>query len=145
MPQITPEQLLEVAGEDKFLRLVDKSGDGVMGSEELKAVQKALGRAEGLADSLIGTKYTKLPDDEVPDVLLGFLADVTFWYLADDSGPTSEQQRQRFEDAKRWMKAVGKGDAQLGNESNTAPLRTTAAVHAGPDRKFTVAQTKGLL
>ena len=87
------------------------------GQEELDDLLKAGGSfadveaaAASLASGYIGTQYT-LPLLTVPDVVKGWVLDITRYRLWDDQAP--EEVRRRYEDALQQLRDLAAGKLAL--------------------------------
>lgn len=146
MAHVTAQQLREHLGSRRFLELADLDGDGAVDSEEFAALEAALSRAESVLASHTGTKYAKLKDEDVTPALLGYLVDLTAYYMSPTDDVMSEELQSRRKQAETWAKSVGMNKAQLGSESGEDfTTRVPSVRRRGPDREFTIAKTEGLL
>ncbi|BAE73598.1 hypothetical protein SGGMMB4_00794 [Sodalis glossinidius str. 'morsitans'] len=97
-------------------RLVDGRSDEAAARQK---VSQALTDASALMDSFIAARYA-LPLSVVPSVLKQHACTLAFYYLNDERA--TEQTRQSYQDALRWLEAVKKGELPLGVDSdNQAP------------------------
>lgn len=96
----------------------------------MTAVENALSDASGLMDSYLSTRYP-LPVIHFPDLLKRLCVDIAVYWLAQDGGGTTEEKRQRYEDAVAWLERLAQGKAELnitGSESETqTPTGTQGA------------------
>jgi len=131
MPYATAAQLENAIGTEAFLRVVDRDDDGQV---DATAVDEALDSASSFADSYIAT-FLPMPDPP-PDALAKAVAWIAWYYLAGESFTT--YQRQRYEDAVRWLEHVQAGKATLGIPPVTSsPSSAGSVVLASQPRLMT--------
>ncbi|ASX25874.1 gp436 family protein [Candidatus Williamhamiltonella defendens] len=124
MPYATLEEMTHRYGEDFLYTIADRNNDDRV---DMTAVEHALSDASGLMDSYLSTRYA-LPLMHFPDLLKRLCVDIAVYWLARDGGGTTEEKRQRYEDAVAWLERLAQGKTELhitGSESETqTPTRT---------------------
>lgn len=126
MPYATVEDITNRYGEDFLYTIADRDNDDTL---DTTAVESALSDASGLMDSYLSTRYT-LPLVEFPDFLKRLCADVAVYWLAEDGGGTTEEKRQRYEDAVEWLERIAKGKAELNITDSEGETETPAGTVA---------------
>lgn len=132
---VTKAALIELYSETDLVRLTDTTNVPPTTIDDAK-VDRAIVDAESQADTYLRARYT-LPLAEVPAVLTRHVGAVVWWYL---KGPNraSEDDRQAYEDAMRWLEKVGDGKAVLVESDGDQVAGGKADVRiAGPDRVIT--------
>lgn len=127
MPYATVEDITHRYGEQGLYTMAEQDNDDTV---DTTAVEKALSDASGLMDSYLSTQYT-LPLMEAPDLLKRLCADIAVYWLSQDGGGTTEEKRQRYEDAMEWLERLAQGKAQLpvtDAQSGTQACNGTAGV-----------------
>lgn len=104
MPHASEAQLSEYLG-PRLLVIADRDGDGVA---DAPLVAAALSRADGLIDGYI---VRFLPLAVVVPELTQASLDIATYYLAGNL--KTDQERERFEDAIKWLVHLSKGVATL--------------------------------
>ncbi len=127
MSYATVEDIINRYGENFLYTIADRDNDDTL---DTTAVDSALSDASGLMDSYLSTRYT-LPLVDYPDLLKRLCADIAVYWLAEDGGGTTEEKRQRYEDALQWLGRIANGKAELNiidsdDESDT-PAGTVAS------------------
>ncbi|EGG93502.1 Mu-like prophage protein [gamma proteobacterium IMCC1989] len=123
MTYATVEDINARYGDDFLYTIADRDNDDTL---DTTAVESALADATGSINSYLSTRYT-LPLVETPDLLKRHCASIAVYWLATDNGGASEDQRQQYEDATKWLERIAKGTAELnigesseGEETETA-------------------------
>lgn len=102
------QDLIDRYGETEILELTDRDQSGDIDED---VADRAIDDASAEVDGYIGGKYS-LPLDSPPAVLTRITADIARYRLYDNIA--TEEVRRRYEDALRFLKAVGKGEISLG-------------------------------
>jgi phage gp36-like protein len=114
--------LVERFGEQEIIQLTDRKGIGVIDEDVLA---RSLQDADAEIDGYIGGRVT-LPLTSVPKILVGYACDIARYKLyADD--PT-ENVRNRYKDAIRFLELVGQGKLSLGVTTDNEPVVTAGGV-----------------
>ena len=114
MPYATKQDMIDRFGEEELIQLTDRSNAGVIDDQVLN---RAIADADAEIDGYLGGRYA-LPLAIVPVSLGRIAADVTRYYLYEDAA--TDHVRQRYEDAVRFMRAVGEGKVSLGIDASGA-------------------------
>lgn len=114
MPYATQQDLVDRFGETEVIQLSDRASTGAI---DAAVVAAKLADAEAEIDSYLAGRYT-LPLDPVPLTLQRIACDITRYHLYDDR-PT-EYVAKRYDAAVAFLKAVNKGDIQLGVDAGGA-------------------------
>ena len=127
MSYATVEDIINRYGENFLYTIADRDNDDTL---DTTAVDSALSDASGLMNSYLSTRYT-LPLVDFPDLLKRLCTDIAVYWLAEDGGGTTEEKRQRYEDALQWLGRIANGKAELNiidsdDESDT-PAGTVAS------------------
>lgn len=106
----TPQDMVKKFGETEYCALanishVDASDDGVMAY--------ALQAASDEIDGYIGGRYT-LPLVTHPPILTGIACDVARYRLTGNEHPCTDDIRERYQLAVRYLEKVARGDVTLG-------------------------------
>ncbi len=82
------------------------------GVVDMQAVDRALLDASAYIDSFLQSQYD-VPLAHVPAVIVRYCVDVALYWMAENGGGVSEERRQRFDDATKWLERVSDGKAAL--------------------------------
>ncbi len=118
MSYATPQTLIDQYGEAEVVRSADRDQDGVADPD---VVERALVGADGIIDSRIGVKY-ELPVNPVPVVLVEYAGDIALYRMSAETGTYTEEKRQRYDDALKWLDLVAAGKAVLGGQPEPPPV-----------------------
>ncbi|MCY1003999.1 DUF1320 domain-containing protein [Nannocystis pusilla] len=142
MTYATLQTLTDQFGADEVLVSSDRDHDGVSDPD---VVARALAHADGLINSRIGVKY-KLPLQVVPEVLVAYAGDIALYRMSQDTGPLTEEKRQRYEDALLWLDKVAAGKAVLdGAPEPEAKTSANGIKVVAAAREFTREKLGGIL
>ncbi|WP_434361054.1 DUF1320 family protein [Parasalinivibrio latis] len=111
----TLDDMLARYGEDVVYTLADTDGNGAL---DESGAERSLRDATGLINSYLGSRYP-LPLPNTPALLTRLCVDIALYWLADDAGGATEERRQRFEDAIKWLESSAKGQVALGVEDDS--------------------------
>lgn len=111
MPYATPQDMIDRFEEREMIQLTDRHDTGSIDSTVLA---KALADADAEIDGHLMGRYT-LPLASVPIVLTRYACDIARYFLYDNHA--TEQVSKRYDDARRFLVAIGKGDISLGLDS----------------------------
>lgn len=134
---VTAPELEKAIGTEAYLALVDRDGDS---NPDLSAVTEALLKASGFADGYI-SRY--LPLASAPEGLKQAVIDIAIYRLASEHA--TEDQRLRYEDARRWLEMVAKGSISLGAIDDDGSDSDLDIEVEGPDQVMSRSQTAGVL
>lgn len=76
-------------------------------------LERALADATALIDSYAGTRHP-VPLDPVPPIVATYCIDIAMYRAAPDAALATDHDRQRYEDALRFLRDVSKGAVSLG-------------------------------
>lgn len=114
----TRQNMIDRFGEAEIIQLTDRAerptnviNDGVL--------NRALEDADGEIDSALAARYT-LPLVSIPKVLVRIACDLARYHLYDDVA--GESVRERYEDAKAYLKQLATGMMSLGLDSGNATI-----------------------
>lgn len=138
---VTQADLVARYGEQDLVRLTDRT-NSPPSTIDSDVVTAAIGDAESFAQTYIRARYT-LPLAEVPAALTRQVAAIAWWNLK-GPGRATEDDRQAYEDAMRWLEKVGDGKAVLVESDGDQVAGGKADVRiAGPDRVITSETLEG--
>jgi phage gp36-like protein len=136
MPYAAQADLEARFGADELTQLTDRVGAGV---PDAGIVARALADADAEIDGYLASRYA-LPLATVPPVLARIACDIARYRLWEDRA--SEEVRLRYEDARRTLESIAKGQVSLGlPAANAAPA--LAEVSLGNARVMTRDGTGG--
>lgn len=132
MAYATSQDMIDRFEEREIIQLTDRHDTGSIDSTVLA---KALADADAEIDGYLMGRYV-LPLASVPIVLTRYACDIARYFLYDNHA--TEQVAKRYDDARKFLAAVGKGDLSLGLDA----LQQKQPVSGGPkatdtDRVFT--------
>lgn len=142
MPYATQEDIVTLYTADALV-VADRDGDGV---PDAAAIARALASASSEIDASLGVRYD-LPLSSSHDILTQYCVDIALYRLAGSSATMTEELRQRYEDAMKWLDHIATGKKRLnipavpGEEPSDAgpnPL-----VVSGPARLFSRDKMRG--
>jgi phage gp36-like protein len=108
MAYATQADLADRFGADELAQLTDRAGAGV---PDATVVARALADADAEIDAYLGTRYA-LPLPAVPSVIARLACDIARFRLWEDRA--SDEVRRRYEDARRLLDAIARGQVSLG-------------------------------
>jgi phage gp36-like protein len=121
MPYATQADLEDRFGADELTQLTDRVGAGV---PDASIVARALADADAEINGYLASRYA-LPLATVPPVLVRIACDIARYRLWEDRA--SEEVRRRYEDARRMLESIAKGQVSLGlPAANAAPALAEA-------------------
>lgn len=132
MPYATQQDLVDRFGETEVIQLSDRANAGAI---DVAVVAAKLADADAEIDSYLQGRYT-LPLSPVPLTLQRIACDIARYHLYDDR-PT-EYVAKRYDAAIAFLRAVAKGDVQLGPDAGgDAPASAAGAPdHVANDPVF---------
>jgi phage gp36-like protein len=136
MAYATQADLAARFGEDELAQLTDRAGAGV---PDATVVTRALADADAEIDTYLGARYA-LPLSTVPSVIARLACDIARFRLWEDRA--SDEVRRRYEDARRMLEAIARGQVSLGLP---AAQQTSAdgVAYAAPARTMDRTATAG--
>jgi phage gp36-like protein len=118
----TSADAVTLYGEDYVLTAVDRDANG---EADVSALTAALAQASGEVDSYVGRRYPT-PLVSPPDIIKRLTVDIAVYQTAATfGGGLTEEKRQRYDDAIKWLTNVAKGLVVLGlpaPDASTADL-----------------------
>ncbi|MBL9102159.1 MAG: DUF1320 domain-containing protein [Myxococcales bacterium] len=127
------QTLTDQFGADEVTRSADRDQDGVA---DVGVVDRALADADGEIDSYIGSVY-KLPLDPVPSVVVTYAGAIALYRMSLQTGVLTDEKRQRYEDAIRWLRDVAAGKATLGGQPEPEPKAASGTRMTAEPREWT--------
>jgi phage gp36-like protein len=116
MPYATQADLEARFGVDELTQLTDRVNAGV---PDAAIVARALADSDAEIDGYLASRYA-LPLATVPPVLARIACDIARYRLWEDRA--SEEVRRRYEDARRLLESIARGQVSLGlPAANAAP------------------------
>jgi phage gp36-like protein len=125
---------IELAYGEELLHILADRDDG--GSVDTESVDRALVDASAFIDGYLGSRYT-VPITPTPAILKRYAVDVAVHYLADRAGVNTDERRQRYTDAVRFLERVAEGKLSLGASTPPPTSGNNTAQIASADRVFT--------
>ncbi|MCX7204745.1 MAG: DUF1320 family protein [Proteobacteria bacterium] len=124
--------MLDRFGEREVISLTDRSYSGVI---DATVLNRAIVNASTEIDAYLASRYT-IPLQPVPSLLVGITCDITRYRLCGAGVATTDEIRDRYQDAIKLLKEVNKGLLTLGgmpNGGGIAPVssNTIQIVSAG--------------
>jgi len=123
-------------GLDELTQLTDRTNAGV---PDAVVVARALADADAEIDGYLASRYA-LPLATVPPVLARIACDIARYRLWEDRA--SEEVRRRYEDARRLLESIARGQVSLGLPAVSA-APALAEVSLGNDRVMSRVGTGG--
>ncbi|WP_375591719.1 gp436 family protein [Chitiniphilus eburneus] len=120
----TPAQWIAQFGEKEAVSLTDRAYAGVP-DEVLLA--DALERASAEIDGYLGGRYA-VPLTPAPPILANYCGDIARYRLCGAGSPATEEIRQRYRDAVRFLEHVAAGRVTLGGMPSGAPVPSATPV-----------------
>jgi phage gp36-like protein len=136
MTYATQADLEDRFGVDELTQLTDRAGAG---GPDAGIVARALADADAEIDGYLASRYA-LPLTTVPAVLARIACDIARYRLWEDRA--SEEVRLRYEDARRTLESIAKGQVSLGLPAASA-APALAEVSLGNARVMTRDGTDG--
>ena len=136
MAYATLADLVSRHGEDELAQLTDRLGAGV---PDAAIVERALADADAEIDGYLASRYA-MPLATVPPVLARIACDIARYRLWEDRA--SDEVRRRYEDARRVLESIARGQVSLGlSSANAEPALAEASL--GNPRLMSRAETAG--
>lgn len=110
MAYATQQDIVDRFGEDELFVIADRDHDGAIDSN---VVTGALDDATDEINAYVGQRY-HLPVVSAPPVLTRLCVDIALYRLSSNSAAYTEEKRQRYEDALRFLDGLATGRFSLG-------------------------------
>jgi len=137
MAYVGAQDIADLYGEEFLLLVAERDGEGdLAGAATAAAIEDACAQASSEADSYIGARYP-VPVHPAPRALQIHVINMAVHHLAATADRMTEQIRQRYEDALRWLKDVAAGRAGLGTADGGA---ATAGEGGNPDEALVMSR-----
>lgn len=131
-PYATVTDLVDRFGEPELIDLTDRAQPPA-GTIDASVADAALADACGEADAYLGVRYSLPVTAPVPLVLVAVVCDIARYRLYENRA--TEEVRQRYEDAVRWLRDVSRGAAVLPGAADAAGDAAGLAMVVQPGRK----------
>ena len=120
-------------GADELTLLADRDGDGARDSG---VIEQVLAQTDAEIDGYVAGRYD-LPLDAGRAVILKQSAmDIAIYRLCTNEALLTDSRRQRFEDARRFLRDIARGEISIG-QPGRAPQPSAPAVASSAPRRFT--------
>ena len=138
MPYATPSQIESLLSASEYLALSDRDRDGV---SDPGVVEKAIAHAEGIANGYLAKspESPPIPLVVVPDAVSSAVVDIAIYRLANSDA--TEDQLQRYKDAREYLRDIARGIAALGLPADD---NNTDIEYDAPPALFSRTKTSGL-
>jgi len=127
-----------IYGTDALLMAMDD--DGVVDDAK---VTRGLEAATAEIDSYIADRYP-LPLSTTPDVLRNMCVDIATYKLSQTADALTDEIRERYKDAIKWLDKVNTGKISLGLPKAAGHKSAKAVVITGSEKLFTREKLRGL-
>lgn len=135
MTYAVQQDLIDRFGEEELIQLTDRA-DPPAEAIDATVVARALTDADDAINAALAVRYS-LPLASVPKILIGYACDIARYRLYEDR--VTEAVQRRFDDAMKFLRAVGKGEVSLGLDGAAAvPAQSGGPASDAGDRVFTV-------
>lgn len=141
MAYATHTDLQERYGAAAVILAMDKNGDGAV---DATVEAQAIADATDLIDTYIGAKYD-LPLTEVPSVLTRVCCELTMYFASADAPSQTEENKERYRNAVRWLEMLAKGTVSLGLDAPPESIPLTVQTSYPNTREFTRTKMDGIL
>lgn len=141
MPYASYSSLVKQYGEGEVVNSADRDRDGVA---DVDVVDQALADADGIINSRIGVVY-KLPLQTVPPVLVAYAGDIALYKMSGATDTYTEEKRQRYEDAIKWLDQIAKGLAVLDGQPDPETKTSGGIRWTADTRAFNTSNVRRLL
>jgi len=133
MPYATKANMIARFGEDEVIALTDRSDIGAVDDTVLAG---ALAEADAEIEPYLASRYS-LPLTNVPKVLAGFACDIARYRLCGAGVTETDEVRNRYKDAIRFLENVMNGKIALGLDAvGVAPAAPATVQVSAPARVF---------
>lgn len=125
MAYATRQDMVNTIGERELIELTDREQTGAINDSVLAG---ALATAEAEVDSYLAGRYP-LPFANPPLVLTAYTCDIARYHLGRDGDVVvSENMRERYRDAIRYLEKVAEGKVSLGRDAAGEEVATEDTV-----------------
>ncbi|EEG08959.1 gp436 family protein [Pseudogulbenkiania ferrooxidans] len=125
MSYATRQDMVTTIGERELIELTDREQTGAINDSVLAG---ALATAEAEVDSYLAGRYP-LPFPNPPLVLTAYTCDIARYHLGRDGDVVvSENMRERYRDAIRYLEKVAEGKVSLGRDATGEEVATEDTV-----------------
>lgn len=134
MTYATQANMITRFGEEEVIALTDRAN---LGAVDEAVLAGALVEADAEIDPYLAPRH-KLPLASVPKILTGFACDIARYRLCGAGVTETEEIRNRYKDAVKFLEAVAAGRIGLGRDAanNVAPPANTVQFSAPSGRVF---------
>lgn len=133
MTYATKQNMIARFGEDEVIALTDRSNVGAVDDAVLDG---ALVDADNEIDPYLVSRYS-LPLANVPKILSGFACDIARYRLSGAGVTETEEVRNRYKDAIKFLDAVASNKISLGLDAiGVAPAAPSSVQVSAPARVF---------
>lgn len=142
MAYAVQQDIVDRYGEDELYATFDRDNDGTLDTNAVdKALQDASDEIDGYLLGIIGSD--RLPLSDPPKILVFQCIDIAL-YKGSVGAAISEEKRQRYEDAVKFLTMISKGSISIGLQQPDEG-GIGGSVFSGNDRIFTRDKMKGIL
>jgi len=134
------QDIVDRYGSDLLLTTFDPDNTGTADSD---LIAKALDSASSEVDSYLAALYD-VPLAMAPDVIVQRTVDIAVYLGSARADVLSEEKRQRYDDAVKWLTLVARGTIQLGAADEPGTKAGGVAVSNAEARRFTRDTMDGL-
>lgn len=133
MSYATKANMIARFGEPEVIALTDRDGLGVVDNTVLDG---ALAEADAEIEPYLASRYS-LPLTSVPKILTGFACDIARYRLCGAGVTETEEVRNRYKDAVKFLESVSSGKLTLGVDTiGVAPAAPGSVQVSAPARVF---------
>ncbi len=142
MPYASQTDMTKRFGEQDLILLTERE-DSPQDVINTDVLEQAINDASAEIDGYLAGRYT-LPLQVVPKVLQRLCCDIARYFLGTDNAP--EHITERYQNAIKFLKAVGKGELSLGVADNGAKAQTSdTAIMQSAGSVFARDKSKGFI
>ena len=119
MPYAVQQDIINLYGNQQFLLVSDRDGDGV--TDQVSGVyiaDTALQGASDEIDSYLSNRY-QMPLPTVSPVLRDKCCDIAMYRMAVSGDVMTDDRRSRYKDALKWLEGVAAGTIDIGVPQDT--------------------------
>lgn len=132
MPYIDKTYMITRFGENDLIELTDRV-EPLTHAIVDEILDAAIINAIGVVDAYVSDRY-KTPLNPVPEMIKDCVATIAYYKLCRDR--YTEETRQAYDDALKFLKDIAWGKAHLVSEGNESSSPSAEAVVEAPDRIF---------
>lgn len=140
MTYATEQDIIDLHGAELLDLLADTDADGVRDPE---TVTRAIDDASALIDGYLSGRYA-LPLSQVPRTLATLCVDIAIYRMARSPDLLTEDIRQRYEDALKFLRDIAAGKAGLGLSEPAPEASSETVLVEGPERLFSRGTLRGM-